>query len=146
MSRYELLTVVVDDQQFGIPVTEVHDVLRAQAVTRVPKSRTEVAGVLNLRGRIVTALDLRIRLGRSARGADQQSMHVVVHHQGEPYGLVVDGVGDVVTLGEDVYEPTPANLDPLWSSLCTGVFRLKSSLLLMLDVARLLNDSRAKAA
>ena len=106
----EYLTIVVDDQKFGIPVLQIQDVLREQKVTRIPLASPEVAGSLNLRGRIVTAIDVRRRLGVQPRkGA--RNMSVVVEYNQELYSLIIDRVGDVLKLDEGQVEKNPGTLE-----------------------------------
>jgi len=140
----EFLTIVIAGQEFGVPVMDIHDVLGAQATTRVPKAGPGIAGMLNLRGRIVTALDMRpcLELGPRADGGD--SIHVVVHFNGEPYGLVVDDVGDVISLADDDCEALPKNFDPHWATLVSGVHRLEGRLLLRLNIERVVDAARVR--
>jgi len=142
----EYVTMTVADQVFGIPVLTVQDVLGPQRITRIPLSPPEIAGALNLRGRIVTAIDVRRRLALPARSADTSSMSVVVDHKGELYSLIVDAVGEVMSLPVDSYERNPATLDPRWREVSGGIYRLKGKLLVVLEVARLLEMRRADAA
>lgn len=104
MSAREFVTMIIEGQIFGIPVLQVQDVLGQQKITRVPLAPREVAGSLNLRGRIVTAIDVRTRLGLGAREEKQKSMSVVVDHNGEFYSLIVDQVGEVMSLPASDYE------------------------------------------
>lgn len=144
MTNREFLTIVVAGQEFGVPVMDIHDVLRAQAMTCVPKAGPGIAGMLNLRGRIVTALDMRSCLELQPRADAGDSIHIVVHFNGEPYGLVVDGVGDVITLADEDREAPPKNFDPYWASLITGVHRLEGRLLLVLNIERVIEAARAR--
>lgn len=141
----EFVTVQLGGQWLGIPVLGVHDVMRMGALTRVPRAPPRVAGVMNLRGRIVTAIDVRRCLGLPARDVGTPSMGVVVEQDGQPYALVVDGVGDVVSVPADRYEPHPGTLSPAWRAVTGGVYRL-DELLLVLDVGRLLVSDLAEAA
>jgi purine-binding chemotaxis protein CheW len=134
----EFVTVTIAGQQFGIPVLAVQDVLGSQRIARIPLASPEVAGALNLRGRIVTAIDLRRRLGLPGRAPEEKSMSVVVDHHGEFYSLIVDAVGEVLSLPDEAFEPNPATLDPLWRGVSAGIFRLQKSLLVVFDVERLL--------
>ncbi|MDD3183622.1 MAG: chemotaxis protein CheW [Alphaproteobacteria bacterium] len=145
-SGREFVTMIIDGQIFGIPVLQVQDVLGAQKITRVPLSPREVAGSLNLRGRIVTAIDVRTRLGIPDREAGSKSMSVVVDHNGEFYSLIVDQVGEVMSLAATDYEQTPATLDERWREISDGVYRLKDTLLIVIDVKRLLRLEELTAA
>jgi purine-binding chemotaxis protein CheW len=138
-SHQEYVTVYIDDQLFGIPVLEVHDVLRGLVLTKIPLSPPEVAGALNLRGRIVTAIEVRTRLGLPLLDEDKEGMSVVVEHQGEPYSLMIDNVGEVLSLNEDDMQPNPATLDPRWRDVSAGIYRLEEKLLVILQIGRLLD-------
>lgn len=145
-STREFVTMIIDGQIFGIPVLQVQDVLGPQKITRVPLAPREVAGSLNLRGRIVTAIDVRTRLGIPPRADGNTSMSVVVDHNGEFYSLIVDQVGEVMGLSASDYEKTPATLDERWREISDGVYRLKDTLLIVLDVKRLLRLEELTAA
>ncbi len=142
----QYVSITIDGQMFGIPVLIVHDVLGPQRITRIPLAPPEVAGSLNLRGRIVTAIDVRLRLGLPKRPADMAGMSVVVEYAGEFYSLMVDGVGEVLTLQSRDFERNPATLDPRWREVSLGIFRLETQLLVVLDVDRLLDFTRTEAA
>ena len=137
----DFLTIIIGDQIFGIPILQVQDVLGEQKVTRVPLAPAAVAGSLNLRGRIVTAVDVRTCLGMPPydRGGAQE-MSVVVENQGELYSLLIDRVGDVMSLEAKDYENNPSTLDPQWRNVCQGIYRLKDRLLVVLDIPRLLES------
>lgn len=143
----EFVSITVDGQLFGIPVLQVQDVLGPQRITRIPLAPPEVAGSLNLRGRIVTAIDLRTRLRMAPLPDGQQGMSIVVDHGGELYSVMVDAVGEVLSLDGEAAERNPATLDPVWREISGGIYRLEKSLLIVLDVARVLDFSvRAEAA
>jgi len=142
----DVVSMTVAGQLFGIPVQAVQDVLGAQRITRVPLAPGEVAGSLNLRGRIVTAIDVRKRLRLEPRAKDQPGMNVVVESDGELYSLIVDSVGEVLSLPGEAYERNPATLDPVWREVSGGIYRLKEGLLLMVEVARLIGQTRSEAA
>jgi purine-binding chemotaxis protein CheW len=134
------LTLSVAGQSCGVPVLSVRDVLSSQSITRIPLAPPEVAGSLNLRGRIVTAIDLRRRLDLPPRTADAAPpMSVVVEQGGELYSLLADSVGDVIPLPREGFSPNPPTLDPLWRDVSRGVHRDGSRLLILLDVERVLN-------
>ncbi|MDX9690279.1 MAG: chemotaxis protein CheW [Alphaproteobacteria bacterium] len=142
----EFVTMFVDNQLFGIPVLQVQDVLSPQKITRVPLAPREVAGSLNLRGRIVTAIDVRVRLGLAQREKGKKNMSVVVDYNGEFYSLIVDQVGEVMTLSSSAYEKTPTTLDEKWREVADGVYRLQEQLMIVLDVKRLLRVTEMVAA
>ncbi|MFC4169969.1 chemotaxis protein CheW [Pseudoroseomonas aestuarii] len=133
------LTLTVAGQLCGVPVLAVRDILAAQAITRVPLAPREVAGSLNLRGRIVTAIDLRRRLGLPPREAGAPPpMSVVVEQSGELYSLLSDSVGEVLALPEEGFAANPPTLDPLWRDVSRGVHKEDERLLIVLDVDRIL--------
>ena len=132
------VTMTVMGQMFGIPVLQVQDVLGVQQITHVPLAPPEVLGSLNLRGRIVTSIDIRTRLGLVARDKTEQAMSIVVEFNGELYSLAVDRVGEVMSLSAADYEKNPATLDARWQEVSDGIYRLKDKLLIVLNVARVL--------
>lgn len=134
----EFVTVRVAGQMFGISVLAVQDVIRKQRITPVPLAPPMVAGALNLRGRIVTAIDMRTRLGLPATDTPATTMKVVVEYQHELYALMVDSVGDVLTLSLQQMEKTPANLDSAWRQVSAGVYKLDKELLVILDIAHII--------
>ena len=143
----EYVTVTVADQMFGLPIDRVHDVFIASSLTAVPLAPREIVGLLNLRGRVVTAVCLRRRLGLPDREDGAREMAVGIDHQGESYGLMVDAVGEVLKLAPDTYEPVPVHMDGRWAALAQGVHRLDGKILIVLDVdAVLAFDAEARAA
>jgi purine-binding chemotaxis protein CheW len=143
----EYVTVVIGDQLFGVPIARVQDVFMPERLTRVPLAKPEIAGVLNLRGRIVTAIDMRCCLGLAPRDAARPLMAVGIDHQGESYGLLIDGVGEVLKLADDSRESNPVNLDKRLARVSAGVHRLENQLLVILDVERVLDlEAGAMAA
>ncbi|MEJ1160898.1 chemotaxis protein CheW [Prosthecomicrobium sp. N25] len=134
----QYVTVVIGGQLFGLPIERVHDVFMPESITRVPLSRPEIAGVLNLRGRIVTSIDMRKRLHLPPRAEGGHAMAVGIEHKGESYGLLIDNVGEVLTLPTAGREPNPVNLDSRWASISGGVHRLNGQLMVILDVDRVL--------
>jgi purine-binding chemotaxis protein CheW len=135
----------LDEQWLGVPVVMVQEVLTAQSVSPIPLAPAEVAGFLNLRGQIVTAIDLRARLGLTPRAAGASSMNVVVRDRDELFSLLVDEVGDVVDVQNGALEATPSTLDPRWRSCCDGVIRLPVGLLVVMSVEELLRMEAAAA-
>ncbi len=142
----DFLTILIGDQIFGIPILQVQDVLGEQRVTRVPLAPRAVAGSLNLRGRIVTAINVRACLGLPPlEKTTGQQMSVVVENNGELYSLIIDKVGDVMSLSQRDYEKSPSTLDPVWRDVCLGIYRLQDRLLVVLDVPRLLSGLEQNA-
>lgn len=132
------VTLTVADQLCGIPVLSVRDILGPQVITRIPLSPSEVAGSLNLRGRIVTAIDLRRRLRLPPPGDGIKTMSVVVDQGGELYALLVDQVSEVLSLPASQFERNPPTLPPEWARYSAGIYRLQGRLLVVLDVALIL--------
>ena len=133
-----LVSVRIGKQTFGVPVLGVQDVIAQTAISRVPLGPPEVAGSLNLRGRIVTAIDMRHRLGMEPRGADEGHMAIIVERHGELYALLVDDVGDVLWLATAQHERPLSTLTPRWRRLCSALYRLEGELLLVLNVEEVL--------
>jgi purine-binding chemotaxis protein CheW len=134
----EYVTVMIADQLFGLPISRVQDVFMPDRLTRVPLSSPEIAGVLNLRGRIVTAIDMRCRLGLPPRADGRPPMAVGIEIGSESYGLLIDTVGEVLKLADGTREPNPVNLDPKLARVSGGVHRLDGQLMVILDVDRVL--------
>src|ERR1700726_2086321 len=135
----EYVTVLLDGQLFGLPISRVQDVFVPQRLTRVPLARPEIAGVLNLRGRIVTAIDMRCRLGLPKVEEKRPPMAGGIQGQGESSGLLIDSVGEVLKLDDNAREPNPVNLDSRLAQISAGVHRLDGQLLVILDVERVLD-------
>lgn len=144
-SSEEFVTAVIDGQLFGIPVLSVQDVLGPQNLANIPLAPPEVAGSLNLRGRIVTAIDLRKRLGMEPADREK-SMSIVVDHHGELYSLLIDEIGEVLRVQLQNYERNPPTLDPRWRDVSQGIFRLDGQLLVILQVQRLLDIIKVAVA
>jgi purine-binding chemotaxis protein CheW len=140
----EYVTATVGSQLFGLPILRVQDIFVPARVTRVPLSAPEISGVLNLRGRIVTLIDLGRRLGLCVKTKPEQPMAIGVESRGESYALLVDNVGEVLKLDDNAGESNPINLDPRLARVSTGIHRLDGQLLVVLDVDRVL-DIVAKA-
>ncbi len=143
----QYVTVYIADQLFGLPISRVHDVFMPDAMTPVPLSKREIAGVLNLRGRIVTAIDMRWKLDLPPAEESLRRMAVGIDYKEESYGLIIDRVGEVLNLPMAEREPNPVNLDPRWASISAGVHRLEGTLMVILDVDSVLQSmSEAIAA
>ncbi len=136
----QLVTMMVDDQLFGIPILVVQDIVEPDQITPVPLAPSAIAGVLNLRGRIVTVIDLRECLGAKPLEGDNKQMSVTVEYKGDLYTLLVDSIGDVRSLPRKSFDKPPATLDENLKRLCSGIFRLEGDLLVVLDVERILDE------
>lgn len=142
----EFLTFTIAGQLFGIPVLAVQDVLASYRINPIPLAPSDVAGSLNLRGRVVTAIDVRRRFGLSPQEEGSHMMSIVVEHGHDLYSLMVDAVGEVLALDRNAYEPNPPTLDSHFRDYSNGIFRLDKELLVVLDVDRLLDYGRDIAA
>ncbi|MFQ5733790.1 MAG: chemotaxis protein CheW [Planctomycetaceae bacterium] len=128
----------IANQLLGVPVNSVQEVLNQQPIGAVPKSRPEIAGLLNLRGQIVMAVDMRVRLKLPPQEDAEKIMNVVVRHNGEPYSLLVDEVGDVIDVDPQSVTSVPNTLEANWREITDSVVRLDKQLLIILDVPQLL--------
>ena len=138
MSRktQQYCTFSVDQFFFGVPVTQVQEVVRHQALTRVPLAAPEVRGLINLRGQIITAIDLRRRLNLPDRPADHPLMNVLLHTSDGAVSLLVDQIEDVLEVGDETIEEPPETMQGSARKLVSGASKQKSRLLLILDTAR----------
>jgi purine-binding chemotaxis protein CheW len=143
----EYVTATVAGQLFGLPIARVQDVFVLDRLTRVPLATPEIAGVLNLRGRIVTAIDMRRRLGLAPAGEARKRMAIGIEYKGESYGLLIDVIGEVLNLPSSGREGNPVNLEPQLARVSAGVHRLEDRLLVVLDIDRVLElGQQAEAA
>ena len=145
-STIEYVTVTIGNQSFGLPIARARDVFVLGQMTRVPLAPDDIAGVINLRGRIVTTIDMRRLLGLTGSDGKDATMAVGIDCNGESYGLAIDAVGEVLKLGSDTAEPVPVNLDDRLKRVASGVHRLETELLVILDVDRLLDLRPAEMA
>ncbi len=134
----QFCTFVLQKELFGVPVEQVQEVIRYQEMTRVPLVPEVVSGLINLRGQIVTAIDLRRCLGMAPRAAGQLPMNVVVRTADGPVSLLVDDIGDVLDVSEDSYESAPRNMPAQQKEMVEGVYKLDGRLLLVLNTDRAL--------
>jgi purine-binding chemotaxis protein CheW len=143
----EYVTAMIGGQLFGLPIARVQDVFIPDRMTPVPLSSPDIAGILNLRGRIVTVIDMRRRLGVVEQKSDQPPMAIGIECRGESYGLLIDDIGEVMTLPDNMRENNPVNLDARLAEVSSGVLRLDSQLLVVLDIDRVLHvGAQIKAA
>jgi purine-binding chemotaxis protein CheW len=135
----EYVTFTLAGQIFGLPIERVQEVFRPSRITRVPLAGMQIAGVLNLRGRIVTAIDMRSRLELPARSEGAAQMAIGIELGAESFGLLVDTLGEVLKLPDGERESNPVNLDRKLARVSAGVYRLDGQLLVILDVDRVLD-------
>ena len=134
---YQYCTFLLDGHLFGVDVASVQEVLKQQDLTPVPLASAEVAGLINLRGQIVTTLELRTRLGLPERPAGSDSVSVVVRAaDGGPVSLVVDRIGDVLQVDGASLEPPPDTVPAAVRELVRGICKLEDRLMLLLDTER----------
>lgn len=141
----QLSTFFVAELFFGVDVLRVQEVLRFQQMTRVPQAPELIEGLINLRGQIVTAIDMRRRLQLPPRADDQTPMNMVVRTEDGAVSLLVDEIGDVLDVDGATYERPPDNLDPVARELVRGIYKLDDRLLLVLDVERTVDLGGMKA-
>jgi purine-binding chemotaxis protein CheW len=142
----DYVTFSTGGQSFGVPIARVQEVFRPARITRVPLAGAQIAGVLNLRGRIVTAIDMRNRLDLRERKDDLAPMAIGIESRGESFGLLVDALGEVLRLADPDIEANPVNLDRKLAGVSAGVHRLDGQLLVVLDVDRVLDVGTEAAA
>jgi purine-binding chemotaxis protein CheW len=142
----EYVTAMVAGEMIGLPILQVQDVFVPEGITRVPLAPLEIAGVINLRGRIVTLVDLRSRLGMPPREADAPVMAIGVEADGESFALLIDSIGEVLQLADTEREANPVHLDPRLARVSNGIHRLEGRLLMVIDVGRVLEIETAAAA
>lgn len=139
----QFVTMFIDEQLFGVPTQQIQDAHVLSDITKVPLAPPEIAGVLNIRGKIVTAIDLRIRLGLPARDNEKKAgMSILVEHEHDLYSLMIDSVRDVVDLPNALQETVPINLDRRWREVAESVYRLDGELMVETSVPKLLNFLR----
>jgi purine-binding chemotaxis protein CheW len=131
-----LVTFTLDDRMYGVDVDSVQEVLRGLPATRIPLAPAALAGLINLRGQVLTAIDLRHQLELPPRPEGVEPMLVVLRMAGEPTALLVDSIGSVVDVNEDEFEPPPDTLSGPSRELIQGAYKLPDRLLLALDVDR----------
>lgn len=138
-SPQQFCTFFLDGLFFGVEVHKVQEVIRFQEMTRVPLAARVVRGLINLRGQIVAALDLRRRLDLSERPAGHLPMNVVIRGDDGPVSLLVDEIGDVLEIEEESFEQPPETLRGVAQELITGAYKLRDRLLLTLNIERVLH-------
>jgi purine-binding chemotaxis protein CheW len=143
----QFCTFFLKDQFFGVPVQQVQEVIRYQEMTRVPLVPPVIRGLINLRGQIVMAIDLRRRMGMDDRPDSELPMNVVVRTEDGAVSFLVDEIGDVLEAEEQNFEPPPETLQGQGRDLLRGVYKLQDRLMLVLDTERAVaigdEDSRA---
>lgn len=139
----QLCTCRVGELLLGIDVLIIQEVLHHSEVTEIPRTSPAIAGLINLRGQIATAIDLRVRLGVE-RTEGNDDVQIVVRHHGEPVSLLVDEIGDVMTVDIDIFEPPPETITGVARDIVTGAYKLEDELLLTFDVDRAISASNSQ--
>ncbi|MCQ8240687.1 chemotaxis protein CheW [Rhizosaccharibacter radicis] len=132
------VTLTLGDQLCGVPVLRIREVVTDARIVRVPLAPAQIAGNINLRGRIVTAIDTRYLLGLPPQEAGSRRVAAVAERGADLYALLIDQVLEVLTLPDADLEPLPINLSAEWRKHSSGVFRLPDRLLMLLDIESLL--------
>jgi purine-binding chemotaxis protein CheW len=142
----DYVTFTTAGQLFGLPIEHVQDVFTPANITRVPLAGDAIAGVLNLRGRIVTVIDLANRLQLDVSRDATAQMVIGIERGPESFGILVNRVGEVLSLADGDREPAPINLDRTLNSIATGVFRLDEKILVALDADRMLDFASSRSS
>jgi purine-binding chemotaxis protein CheW len=145
-TKHQFCTFYVDNLFLGINVQQVQEVIRYQAMTRVPLAPTAIRGLINLRGQIVTAIDMRSWLGLLPRPAHELPMNVVVRDGENAVSLLVDRIGDVLEVDDEVFELPPSTVRASVRGLIMGAYKLPDRLLLILDTGRALAETETSLA
>jgi purine-binding chemotaxis protein CheW len=142
----QFCTFRLDSHLFGLDVLDVQEIIRQQSVTRIPLAPPMVRGLINLRGQIITVIDLRLRLGLAERAADRPAVNVVVRCAGSSTSLMVDEIGDMMSFPDAGREGPPETLRGAIRDLITGVYKLDGQLLLVLDTVRTIDIAATVSA
>ncbi len=143
----DFVSFTVGEQMFGIPILKVQDILSLENITPIPLAPSQVKGSINLRGRIVTLVSVRVCLGFPERaeaeeGEEHTDMGITIEHDNDLYTLLVDTIGDVISVSEDWLGSNPSTLDPVWREFAVGVYRLEGALMVVLDLEKVLEISQ----
>jgi len=137
---YQLVSFVVENEEFGVDILKVQEIIRTVEITRVPKSPAFVEGVINLRGKIVPVIDLRTRFGIERKAHDNETRIIVVELPDKVVGFLVDRVKEVIRVEKSVIEPPPELTTNVSANYITGVAKLQDRLLILLDLDKVLSN------
>ena len=138
-----LLTALLGSHHFAFPVLQIKDVITGVSITPIPRAPDDIAGFINLRGRIVTVINLGKKLNQETNSCPIRPILLVVKHALESYSLLVDVVGEVITVPNTEIEMLPANLPPLWQEIASGIYRAETGLMTIINVEALItNDTQ----
>ena len=141
----QLVTFSIGEEEFGVEILKVQEIIRMLEITRVPKAPDFVEGVINLRGKVIPVIDLRLRFGLQAKGHDKKTRIIVIEINQMIVGFVVDSVSEVLRIPAGTSEPPPPVISGLDSEYISGVGKLDDRLLIMLDLNRLLSKEEKSA-
>jgi purine-binding chemotaxis protein CheW len=141
----QLVTFDIGDEEFGIDILRVQEIIRMMAITKVPNSPPAVEGVINLRGRVIPVIDLRARFGMEARPHDGHTRIIVLEIHGMIVGFVVDAVSEVLRIRANTVEPPPAVVSGIESEYIKGVGKLDDRLLILLELDKLVSSEEMRA-
>jgi purine-binding chemotaxis protein CheW len=135
----QFLTAYVNGHYLGFPISNVQDVTGPQDITGIPRSHESVAGILNLRGRIVCAVDMNRRFNEPSRGDAIRFMGIIVESRDELFSMLVDKVEDVLTIDVGDIEKAPVTLNPVWHAVCSGVYQIRDKIMIIVDPEKILD-------
>ncbi|WP_428568504.1 MAG: chemotaxis protein CheW [Solidesulfovibrio sp. DCME] len=140
----QLVTFAIGEEEFGIDILKVQEIIRIMDITKVPNSPPHVEGVINLRGKVIPVIDLRCRFDMASRDHDRQTRIIVLDLHGTTVGFVVDAVSEVLRLQSDTVEPPPPVVSGIDSEYIRGVGKLENRLLILLDLEKLLPEEELR--
>ena len=143
-NNVKFLSCKLGGQRIGINISKVREVLPVQGITPIPKAHSSIEGLLNLRGKIITVINLRKRLEITELSESKRPMYVIVCDENELFSFLVDEVGEVLEFANSRFNKAPASLDECWKKCCLGVYQLTSGLLIALDVPSILKIDQLK--
>ena len=143
-NNMKFLSCKLGGQRIGINISKVREVLPVQGITPIPKAHSSIEGLLNLRGKIITVINLRKRLEINELSEIKRPMYVIVCDENELFSFLVDEVGEVLEFANSKFIKAPASLDECWRKCCQGVYQLTSGLLIALDVSSILKIDQVK--
>jgi purine-binding chemotaxis protein CheW len=144
-AEFAYVAMEIGGQTFGLPINDVHEVFSVNRITPVPLAPPMVTGLINLRGRVVTAICLRTLLGMDKTPGRRDRMAVGVESGREPFALLVESIGDVMRLQASTLEPCPVHIGAAWRAVSQGVYRLETGIIVILDLKQTLGTLQRAA-
>ena len=145
-SLLQLVTFTISQEEFGLDILKVQEIIRTMEITKVPRAPEFVEGVINLRGKVIPIIDLRLRFGMDSRAHDSQTRIIVIELNNMIVGFVVDSVSEVLRIPASTVEAPPAVVSGVESEYISGVGKLDDRLLILIDLDKLLDSQQAQAA